>query len=248
MSRFGPSNPRPRSWSIRSRAGSRPPGCGRVRRQFGDDALPVMILLQIIITGLLLGAIYALFSSGLTLIWGMMNVINFAHGEFVMIGMYVAFLIVTFLHGGPLAFSPAAAIVLFLLGIAVYFGLIRAIMRGPMIAQILSTFGLALLLRYLAFWLFSANFKTLPEDLIPGVLNLGGILIGMPQLVAGIAALALAFGGFGSVPGALAAGLIIGVIQSLSAYWFGPVYKDVIVYALFVAILWVRPQGLMGKV
>src|SRR6266852_4030722 len=283
-----------------------------------------MILLQLIISGLLLGAIYALFSSGLTLIWGMMNVINFAHGEFVMIGMYVAFLIVTFLHGGPLAFGPAAAIVLFLLGIAVYFGLIRAIMRGPMIAQILSTFGLALLLRYLAFWLFSANFKTLPEDLIPGVLNLGGILIGMPQLVAGMAALALtlgmhlvltrtalgsqllavaedrqaasswlpsavrvlawgvsaagagiagaliatfyyivptvgeslaliafvvvAFGGFGSVPGALAAGLIIGVIQSLSAYWFGPVYKDVIVYALFVAILWIRPQGLMGKV
>src|SRR6266568_968708 len=128
-----------------------------------------MILLQIIISGLLLGAIYALFSSGLTLIWGMMNVINFAHGEFVMIGMYVAFLIVTFLHGGPLAFGPAAAIVLFLL-------------------------GLALLLRYLAFWLFSANFKTLPEDLIPGVLNLGGILIGMPQLVAGMAALALTLG------------------------------------------------------
>ena len=56
------------------------------------------------------------------------------------------------------------------------------------------------------------------------------------------------FGGFGSVPGALAAGLIIGVIQSVSAYWFGPVYKDVIVYALFVAILWIRPQGLMGKI
>src|SRR5260370_31397741 len=124
----------------------------------------------------------------------MMNVINFAHGEFVMIGMYVAFVIVTFLHGGPLAFGPAAAILLFMLGIAVYFGVIRAIMRGPMIAQILSTFGLALLLRYLAFWLFSANFKTLPEDLIPGVLNLGGILIGMPQLVAGIAALALTLG------------------------------------------------------
>jgi branched-chain amino acid transport system permease protein len=63
-----------------------------------------------------------------------------------------------------------------------------------------------------------------------------------------IAFVVVAFGGFGSVPGALAAGLIIGVIQSLSAYWFGPVYKDVVVYALFVAILWIRPQGLMGKV
>lgn len=284
-----------------------------------------MTLIQIIVGGLLLGAVYALFSAGLTLIWGMMNVINFAHGEFVMIGMYVAYLTVTWLNGGPLVFAPAAAILLFLLGIAVYFGLIRHITRGPMIAQILSTFGLALLLRYLAFWLFSANFKTLPDNLIPGTLNIGGILIGMPQLVAGIVALALtigmhllltrtaigsqllavaedrqaamlmgirpdrmqafawglsaagagiagaliatfyyivptvgeslaltafvvvAFGGFGSVPGAMIAGLLIGVIQSLSAYLFGPVYKDVVVYALFVAILWVRPQGLMGK-
>jgi len=45
----------------------------------------------------------------------------------------------------------------------------------------------------------------------------------------------------------MVAGLLIGVIQSLSAYFIGPVYKDVVVYGLFVAILWVRPQGLMGK-
>jgi branched-chain amino acid transport system permease protein len=282
-------------------------------------------LVQIIVGGLLLGAVYALFSAGLTLIWGMMNVINFAHGEFVMIGMYVAYVVVTYFEGGPLVFTPAAAVVLFLLGITVYFALVRHIMRGPMIAQILSTFGLALLLRYLAFWIFSSNFKTLPDTLIPGSLNLGGILIGMPQLVAGLVALALtiamhlvltrtaigsrllavaedrnaamlmgirpdrmqalawgisaagagiagaliatfyyivptvgetlaltafvvvALGGFGSVPGAMAAGLLIGVIQTLSAYLLGPVMKDVVVYALFVAILWIRPQGLMGK-
>src|SRR5258708_448944 len=153
-----------------------------------------MILLQVIVGGLLLGAVYALFSSGLTLIWGMMNVINFAHGEFVMIGMYVAFVVVTYLHGGPLLFGPTAAILLFLLGLVVYLGLIRHIMRGPMIAQILSTFGLALLLRYSAFWIFSANFKTLPDDIIPGTLNIGGILLGMPQLVACAVALALTIG------------------------------------------------------
>ena len=54
-----------------------------------------MLLLQVIVGGLLLGAIYALFSSGLTLIWGMMNFINFAHGEFVMLGMYVSLLVVS---------------------------------------------------------------------------------------------------------------------------------------------------------
>src|SRR5258708_26672843 len=153
-----------------------------------------MILLQVIVAGLRIGAVYALFSAGLTLIWGMMNVINFAHGEFVMIGMYVAFVVVTYLHGGVLAFSASAAILLFLLGLVVYLSLIRHIMRGPMIAQILSTFGLALLLRYSAFWLFSANFKTLPDNIIPRTLNIGGILLGMPQLVAGAVALALTIG------------------------------------------------------
>src|SRR5437763_16074933 len=153
-----------------------------------------MTIIQVIVGGLLLGAVYALFSSGLTLIWGMMNVINFAHGEFVMIGMYVAFLVVTYLSGGPLVFGPVAAAMLFLFGILIYYSLIRHVMRGPMLAQILSTFGLALLLRYLAFWIFTANFKTLPDDLLPGVFDIGGIRIGVPQLVAGSVALVLTIG------------------------------------------------------
>ena len=284
-----------------------------------------MILLQVVVVGLLMGAVYALFSSGLTLIWGMMNVINFAHGEFVMIGMYVAFWTYMLWGGGPLAFGPLAAVLLFLFGIVVYFALVRHIMRGPMLAQILGTFGLALLLRYAAFWAFSANFVTLPETVLGGTLNLGGILVPIPRLVAGIVALALTLGmhllltrtalgsrllavsedrtaamlmgirpdrmqalawglaagatgvagamiatfyyispiigeslaviafvtvtlgGFGSVPGAMLAGLLIGVIESLSAYLIGPVYKDMVIYGLFVAVLWLRPQGLFGK-
>jgi len=50
-------------------------------------------LVQVIVAGLLLGAVYALFSSGLTLVWGMMNIVNFAHGDFVMLGMYAAFVV-----------------------------------------------------------------------------------------------------------------------------------------------------------
>ena len=285
-----------------------------------------MIALQVVVGGLLLGAVYALFSSGLTLIWGMMNVVNFAHGDFVMLGMYIAYLAVVVLHAGPLTFTLLAAVVLFLLGAAVYYLLIRQVMRGPMLAQILSTFGLALLMRYTVFWFFSATFVTLPGSALGGSIKLGGILIGIPQLVAGIIAMALTigmhllltrttlgsqilavsedrqaamlmgirpdrmqalawglasasagiagaliatfyyltptvgeslvliafvvvcFGGFGSVPGAMLAGLIIGLIQAASAYYIGPVYKDVVVFALFVAILWVRPQGLLGTV
>ena len=283
-----------------------------------------MVFLQVAANGLLLGAVYALFSSGLTLVWGMMNVVNFAHGDFVMLGMYIAYLAVLILHAGPLTFTTLTAVLMFLLGAVVYYGLIRQVMRGPMLAQILSTFGLALLMRYTVFWFFSATFMTLPGSPLSGSIKLGGILIGTPQLVAGIVAMILTigmhllltrttigsqilavsedrqaamlmgirpdrmqalawglaaasagiagaliatfyyltptvgeslvliafvvvcFGGFGSVPGAMLAGLIVGLIESGSAYYIGAVYKDVAVFALFVAILWVRPQGLMG--
>jgi branched-chain amino acid transport system permease protein len=284
-----------------------------------------MVLLQVIVGGLLLGAIYALFSSGLTLIWGMMNFINFAHGEFVMLGMYVALLVVLYLGGGPVGFGAAAALALFALGIVVYLLLIRHVVRGPMLSQILSTFGLALLLRYTAFFIFSANFVSLPQTSLSGTLNIGGIYVPVAQLVAGIVAVTLtlglhvlltqttigskllavaedraaatlmgirpdrmqalawglsagaagvagallataypwsptvgetfgliafvtvALGGFGSVLGSLYAGLMIGLIEAVSAYWLGAIYKDIVVYGLFVALLWLRPQGLMGK-
>ena len=278
-----------------------------------------MVVLQVIVGGLLLGAIYALFSSGLTLIWGMMNFINFAHGEFVMLGMYVAFLVVVWLHGGPAVFTLAAAFALLVLGIAIYLSLIRHVIRGPMLAQILSTFGLALLLRYTAFYIFSANFVSLPQTWLAGTVNFAGVYLPVAQLVGGVIAIALTvalhillthstigsrllavaedraaamlmgirpdrmqmlawglsagalmataypwspsvgetFGliafvvvalcGFGSVLGSLYAGLIIGLIQAVSAFWLGAIYKDIVVYGLFVALLWFRPQGLMGK-
>src|SRR6201990_2195820 len=133
------------------------------------------VLVQVIVGGLLLGAVYALFSSGLTLVWGMMNIVNFAHGDFVMLGMYVAYVVFTLFGAGPLVGAPLATLVLATLGIIVYFGLIRDIMKGPMLAQILGTFGLALLLRYSVFWWFGANFLTLPESLVGGPLDLGGI-------------------------------------------------------------------------
>ena len=62
-----------------------------------------------------------------------------------------------------------------------------------------------------------------------------------------VAFVTVSLGGFGSIPGALVAGLLIGVIESLSAYWIGAVYKDIVVYSLFLCFLWFRPQGLMGK-
>src|ERR1700691_3335258 len=145
-----------------------------------------MVAVQVIVGGLLLGAIYALFSSALTLIWGMMNFINFAHGEFVMLGMYAALLVVTWLSGSPIVFGMAAALALFVLGVAIYFLLIRHVMRGPMLSQILSTFGLALLLRYSAFYVFKSDFRTLPDSSLSSTIDLGGIYLSKAQLLAGV--------------------------------------------------------------
>src|SRR2546430_14038411 len=106
-----------------------------------------MLLAQVIVGGLLLGAIYALFSSGLTLIWGMMNFINFAHGEFVMLGMYVALLVVVWLGGGPGGFRLSAPFLLFVLGVIAYISPILHVPRGPMLALIPSPIRPALPLR-----------------------------------------------------------------------------------------------------
>ena len=152
------------------------------------------ILVQVIVGGLLLGAVYALFSSGLTLIWGMMNIVNFAHGDFVMLGMYTAFVVWTLLGVGPAAGVPIAALVLATLGVVVYFGLIRSVMKGPMLAQILGTFGLALLLRYSVFWAFGANFLTLPGDLVGGTYDVLGIKLQASRLLAGVVALLVTLG------------------------------------------------------
>src|SRR5262252_9784606 len=150
-----------------------------------------MTLVQVVVSGLLLGAIYALFSSGLTLIWGMMNVVNFAHGDFVMLGMYTAVVIWTALGGGPWASTPVAAMLIATLGIVSYFLLVRHIMRGPMLAQILGTFGLALFLRYAAFWTFGANFRTLPDTLVGGSFTLAGIRFEGSRVLAGVMGLAI---------------------------------------------------------
>src|SRR5690606_11677586 len=148
-----------------------------------------MSLLQVVVSGLLLGALYALFASGLTLIWGMMNVVNFAHGDFVMLAMYTAFVLWQTLGIGPAGAVPIAALLMATIGIIVYFSLVRHVMHGPMIAQILGTFGLALFLRYAVFWYFGSNFLSLPDNLVGGTFDFGGIRVPSSRLLAGVVAL-----------------------------------------------------------
>jgi branched-chain amino acid transport system permease protein len=104
------------------------------------------ILLSSLVAGLLIGMVLAMVALGLTIIFGVMDIVNFAHGEFLMIGMYTGLLTAEATGMDPLFTLPAAAIVGFLLGILCYTGFVKFLLRGPMIAQLLGTFGLMLFL------------------------------------------------------------------------------------------------------
>lgn len=283
------------------------------------------VLLQGLIGGLLMGFVYALIAAGLSLIFGLMEIVNFAHGEFLMLAMFATFWAWALAGLDPLLSLPLTAALLFLLGIAVYHGLIRWILGAPMLAQIFATFGLAVFLRSAAQALWGVDFRLVKDPLVSGRVSLGGLFIGLPQLVASVGALAafaflywlirktetgralqataqdrqaaalmgidtqrmfalgwgiggacvgvagglltiffyvfpdvgasfallayvaVALGGFGNVPGTLAAGVIVGVVEVMSGLLIAPTLKYVAVFLIYLAVVLWRPQGLFGR-
>ena len=127
-----------------------------------------MIVLDALLQGILMGLLFALVALGLTIIFGMMDIVNFAHGEFLMIGMYTTYWTSLLLHIDPLITLPASAIVGMLLGLASYYWLVKYLLRGPMIAQLFGTFGLMLFLRYLAQFLFGIDYRIIQKGLLVG--------------------------------------------------------------------------------
>jgi len=150
---------------------------------------------QLIIYGILMGLIFAFISLGLALIFGVMNIVNFAHGEFMMIGMYVALLISSYLPLDPLFSLPFAAVVGFLLGMISYRYLIQYILRGPMVAQLFGTFGLMLFLRYLFMLIFGPDVRSIKKGILVGkTLSIGWITLDVSKVVsAGLCLLLFAF-------------------------------------------------------
>ncbi len=115
---------------------------------------------QLLISGILLGGIYALAAMGLNLIFGVAKVVNFAHGEFLMIGMYSAYWLAQLTGinpywGAPLVFAFGA-----LIGVLFYWGLIRFTIYKTELTQVFATLGIAILLQNLALMWFSADYLT----------------------------------------------------------------------------------------
>ena len=292
-------------------------------------------------SGLMMGLVFGLVALGLTIIWGVMDIVNFAHGEFLMIGMYCGLLTATGFHIDPLFGLPVAAFVGFLLGLACYYGLVRFLLRGPMVAQLFGTFGLMLFLRNVALMVMGANPRGLHQGILVGKSFIvgPGIIIELTKLAAGglslaafaatwwlmnrtkmgkaltataldaqaarymgvptekmnalawglgggtvgvagallvnfwpvdpnvgllftmIAFTTVALGGFGSIPGAAVAGLIVGLMINVAPIWdalntFMDIgflkgaqlheFKYSFVYLAFFLITVFKPRGLFG--
>jgi branched-chain amino acid transport system permease protein len=150
----------------------------------------VQELAQAVVSGLLLGAVYALVAVGLTLIFGVMDIVNFAHGDFLMVAMYITFFVWSGLGLDPLVSWPFAAIGVALLGMIVYLTTIKRVLRGPPLAQIVVTFGVLVLLRGLAQLLFTSNQRGITDALAADYrLVVHGVVLGGPQLAAALGAI-----------------------------------------------------------
>jgi branched-chain amino acid transport system permease protein len=285
----------------------------------------VETLLQILVNGVLVGLTLSLIASGLTLIYGVMNIVNFAHGEFLMLAMYATFFLYELGGLDPLAALPLTVLALFVVGRATYAVLIRRVIRAPAHAQIFATFGLMIALQGAAQFAWGADYHAVSSSLVSGRLVLGHVVVGRPQLAAALGALGgmillwlllerttlgralrataqdrdaaallgidtervyglawgigagcvalagtllathyyifprvggvfalvafatVALGGFGSIGGAFVAGIVIGVVEVSAGYFVSSVLKYVFVYAIYLAVVILRPQGLLGR-
>ncbi len=283
------------------------------------------VLMQSILSGILIGGVYALIGIGLTLIFGVMRVINFAQGELVMVGMYVTFFLFKGLGIDPFLSVVLTMPALFLLGALLQRSLINQVLDALPQNQILLTIGIGLVLANLAMLLFTSDYRILSTSyssssvavgnvrlstpllycfLITAVItaalywflvktdtghairataqdrdaaqlmgvnvrNMGVLAFGMGAALAGAAGALVAptyyiypqvgsaftlkafvvvvLGGMGSVIGATLGGILIGTAESVSAAYLGSGWKDVCVYVIFLAVLLLKPSGLLGK-
>lgn len=276
------------------------------------------------VNGLLIGGIYGLVSIGVTLIFGVVKIVNFAHGEFLMIGMYLTFFLAARLALDPLLSLVVVMPALFVFGALVQQFLIRRVLGRSDLPQIFLTFALSLLLVNVALLVFTANYQTVHTSYTDASIRLGPIYVSTARLIAFGLALVLSgaleallrltdigkamraaaqerevamlmginpdrvfmvavglasalagaagallmpffpvyptvgqqfglmsfvvviLGTLGNVRGALLAGLLMGIAESLGIQFVGADAGLIVVFAVLVLTLALRPSGLFG--
>jgi len=141
------------------------------------------------VSGLLLGGVYALLAGGLNLIFGVMRVINLAHGELLMLGAYTTFWLFARAGMNPLLSLLLSVPILFLLGALLQRALVGRVVRRPLLISLLLTFGLSLFLTGLAQQLWTNDYRSVPY--LSGSVGFAGLAVSRPRLVAFAVALVL---------------------------------------------------------
>ncbi|MGR7997814.1 branched-chain amino acid ABC transporter permease [Xanthobacter sp. ZOL 2024] len=149
-------------------------------------------ILQAIVNGILIGGVYAVLAVGLALVFGVMEIVNFAQSEFVMLGMYVAYAVFAAVGLDPIAAVPIVFLAVFAFGAAVQRLLIQPVLRAPMVSQIFLTVGLSFVLVAGAQLLFGATFLSVVTPYQTAALTFGGLQVSVPYLLAFLASAVMA--------------------------------------------------------
>lgn len=149
------------------------------------------MFLQVLYEGLTMGSIYALLAMGIALVWGVMNILSFSQGEFMMVAMYTTFFLNKLIGWDPLAAMPLVMAVMFLFGVMIYKLIIARALRGPVLSQRLVTFALGLVLVNGMILLAGGQTKSIGELLFSGTINLGPITVSRQKLVLLVTSLAV---------------------------------------------------------
>jgi branched-chain amino acid transport system permease protein len=151
------------------------------------------IFLQLIVSGILFGGIYALVSVGLTLIMGVMDITNFAHGEFLMLSLYTVFWLAQLFNINPYLSIIITVPLMFIFGILTEKFIIRPTIGKPMFIHTFVTLGLSIILQNIALIFWSANYRTIKTSFVIHSIKLGNVVVSMSQLIIFIVALGIAF-------------------------------------------------------
>lgn len=289
-----------------------------------EPVLSPSILIAAIVNGLLTGAVYALVALGLTLIYGVLHVINFAHGTLLTAAMFAAYFAYRLLGIDPYLAAFLLAPTFFVIGYALQRFVIGPASHGDDRNMLLVTLGLAVIIENALLFAFRADTRTIDLPYAFSGIDLGFAFLPLPRLIgfgavfvvaaalwlimsatdtgrairavakeklgaelagidvghiyamtfgigtacvaiaacllipsyyvnpsAGNAFVLVAFtivvlGGMGSVPGALIGGLLIGMVESLTSFFFGESLGQIGIFVLFIVVLLVRPSGLFG--
>ncbi len=172
---------------------------------------------QDLVNGILVGGIFAVVALGFSLVWGIMNIINLAHGSFVMLGAYAAYVFFTAWHLDPFLSVPLVFVLLFVFGYCVQRFVINFVVRAPMLTTFLLTFGLSLLIVNVALVVFHGDVKGITTSYSGSNFSIGGVTIAWVKLWTLLVALAITAGMHAFLTGTKAGRAIRAVAMDIDA-------------------------------